>query len=142
MLRRGGAATVPHAKAGTKDYPPCATVPASVGGFEAGAITRTSNPKNHARTTRFARVLRSLFACGTPRAANLAIGTPAVSPPGKPRRHLPNHHFNGSTDLASSHLLGRLHPQQCEPGGEDGDNALDQGKTCLGQLWIILDNEA
>jgi hypothetical protein len=44
--------------------------------------------------------------------------------------------------MTSSHFIGRLDPQQCEPGSEDGDDALDQGKTRLGQLWIILDNEA
>jgi hypothetical protein len=43
---------------------------------------------------------------------------------------------------ASSHLIRRRDPQQCEAGGENGDDTLDQGKTRHGQLWIILDNEA
>lgn len=49
---------------------------------------------------------------------------------------------DGCTTLTSPHLIGRLDPEQSKPGGEHGNDALDQGKTRRGQLWIILDNEA
>src|ERR1051325_6570687 len=110
MLRRGGAAARPHAKTGTKNYPPCATVPASVADLKPAQSPGPSNPKNHARTTRFARVLRCRELVGggaahyelgnrnTGRIAPWQAASASAEPP-----------FNGSTDLASSHLLGCLH---------------------------------